>query len=89
MKDEGKHWGYAKKAHEKLYPDSDLNKAFKREKLKNKFRLFYFKNFKFLSKIFDPILNTIIFLFGGIVKLLIIPVADSDNLMAQNEHSVI
>jgi hypothetical protein len=28
-------------------------------------------------------------LFGGIVKLLIIPVADSDNLMAQNEHSVI
>ena len=89
MVDEGKHWGYAKKAHEKLYPDANLNKAFRREKLKNKFRLFYFKNFKFLSKIFDPILNTIIFLFGGIVKLLIIPVADSDNLMAQNEHSVI
>ena len=50
MKDELVHHGMAKKFYESKFPDSKLQKAFKREKMKNKLRLFYYKNAKFLNK---------------------------------------
>ncbi len=70
MKDEGRHWGYAKKAHNKLYPKVNLEIAFKRELVKNRMRSFYFKNVKILGYLFNPIINLIILLFGGIVNFL-------------------
>jgi len=73
MADEYKHWGYAQKYYEKKYPESKLKKAFYREKLKNKLRLAYLKNFKFLNKIFDPIIILLILIFGHLVKLIKIP----------------
>lgn len=89
MKDEGRHWGYAKKAHEKLYPNVNLDRAFKRELVKNKMRTFYFKNVKFLGHIINPIIHSIIFLFGGIVNLLKVHNMNNSNLMNQNKDSLL
>lgn len=90
MKDEGRHWGYAKKAHEKLYPKVNLDIAFKRELIKNRMRTFYFKNVKFLGLIFSPIIHTIIYLFGWVVNLIKIDIHKSDsNLMSQDKLSLL
>ena len=35
--------------------------------------MFYYKNLKFLNKIFDPILNFIITAFGKVVNLISVP----------------
>ena len=43
MKDELVHHGMAKKFYEAKFPESKLNKAFKRELFKNKLRTFYYK----------------------------------------------
>ena len=70
MADEYKHWGYAQQYYEKKYPESKLKKAFYREKIKNKLRLAYLKNFKVLNKIFDPIIIFLILIFGNLVRLI-------------------
>ena len=89
MKDELVHHGMAKKFYEAKLPEAKLQKAFKREMLKNKFRVFYYKNVKFLNKIFDPILNFLITCFGRIVNLIIIPNTNKQNLMSNNPKSVV
>ena len=89
MKDELVHHGMAKKFYEAKFPEAKLQKAFKREMLKNKFRVFYYKNVKFLNKIFDPILNFLISCFGRIVNLIIIPNTNKQNLMSNNPKSVV
>ena len=89
MKDELIHHGMAKKFYETKFPESKLKKAFKREKMKNKLRLFYFKNAKFLNKIFDPIMNFLITCFGKIVNLINTPKNDNQNLMLKNSKSVV
>ena len=89
MKDEDRHWGYAKKFYEKKFPSAKLSIAFFREKTKNKMRIFYLKNFKFLNKIFDPIVNFLILLFGNIVKYIKIPNELKKNLMTENSSSVL
>ena len=53
MVEEDRHWGFAKMFYNKKFPNADLNFAFKKEKIKNKLRLFYFKNLLLLNKIFD------------------------------------
>ena len=89
QKDELVHHGMAKKFYESKFPDAKLQIAFKREKLKNKFRMFYFRNLKFLNKIFDPILNLIINIFGKIVNLISLPDKGKRNLMSSNSNSVV
>lgn len=90
MADEGRHWGYAKKAHEKLFPNVNLEFAFKRELIKNRMRTFYFKNVKFLGRVLDPIINFVILAFGGIVHFLRVASDEADlNLMDQNSTSII
>jgi|TARA_B100001564_G_scaffold116530_1_gene96972 hypothetical protein len=89
QKDELVHHGMAKKFYESKFPDARLQIAFKREKMKNKFRMFYFKNLKFLNKIFDPILNFIINVFGKVVNLINLPDKDKRNLMSSNSNSVV
>ena len=89
MKDEEVHHGMAKKFYESKFPNSKLQRAFRREKLKNKFRLFYYKNAKFLNIIFDPIMNFFIICFGKIVNLINIPKNDNQNLMSKNSKSVV
>ena len=89
MKDELIHHGMAKKFYESKFPKSKLQKAFRREKLKNKLRLFYYKNAKFLNMIFDPIMNFFITCFGKIVNLINIPKNDNQNLMSKNSKSVV
>jgi len=89
QKDELVHHGMAKKFYESKFPNSKLQIAFKREKMKNRFRLFYYKNTKFLTKIFDPILNFLISCFGRIVNLIIIPNTNKQNLMSNNSKSVV
>ena len=89
MKDELVHHGMAKKFYESKFPASKLQKAFKREKIKNRLRLFYYKNAKFLNKIFDPIMNFLITCFGKIVNLISIPDNDKQNLMSNNSKSVV
>jgi len=89
QKDELVHHGMAKKFYESKFPASKLQIAFKREKLKNRFRLFYYKNAKFLNKIFDPILNFLINCFGKIVNLITIPKINKQNLMSANSKSVV
>jgi rubrerythrin len=73
MADEYRHWGYAQKYYEKKYPESKLKRAFYREKVKNKLRLAYLKNFKILNKIFDPIIYFLVIVFGNLVRLIKIP----------------
>ena len=89
MKDELVHHGMAKKFYESKFPESKLQRAFKREKMKNKLRLFYYKNAKFLNKIFDPIMNFLITCFGKIVNLINTPKNDNQNLMSKNSKSVV
>ena len=89
MKDELIHHGMARKFYEAKFPESKLEKAFKREKLKNRMRLFYYKNAKFLNKIFDPIMNFIIMCFGKIVNLIKIQKNNNKNLMSSNSKSVV
>ena len=89
MKDELIHHGMAKKFYESKFPNSKLQRAFRREKLKNKLRLFYYKNAKFLNRIFDPIMNFFIICFGKIVNLINIPKNDNQNLMSKNSKSVV
>ena len=79
----------AKKFYEAKFPEEKLQKAFKREKLKNKMRMFYYKNAKFLNKIFDPIMNFIITCFGKIVNLIKIQKSNNENLMSSNSKSVV
>jgi rubrerythrin len=88
MKDEFNHWNFAKKFYEKKFPDSNIKFAFFLEKLKNKMRVFYLKNFNFLTKIFDPIINSIIFLFGKIVLMIKID-KQENNLLSIKSDSVI
>jgi len=40
----------AKKFYESKFPNAKLQIAFKREKIKNRFRMFYYKNLRFLKK---------------------------------------
>ena len=89
MKDELVHHGMAKKFYESKFPSSKLQKAFKREKIKNRLRLFYYKNAKFLNKIFDPIINFLVTCFGKIVNLISIPGNEKQNLMSNNSKSVV
>ena len=89
IKDELVHHGMAKKFYESKFPNSKLQRAFRREKMKNRFRLFYYKNAKFLNKIFDPIMNFFIICFGKIVNLINIPKNDNQNLMSKNSKSVV
>lgn len=89
MKDELVHHGMAKKFYENKFPKAKLEIAFKREKLKNRFRLFYFKNLMFLNKIFDPILNFLITCFGRIVNFIKIPKVNNENLMSNNSNSAV
>ena len=89
MKDELVHHGMAKKFYESKFPNAKLQIAFKRERIKNKLRLFYYKNAKFLNKIFDPIMNFLITCFGKIVNLIKVPKNDQQNLMLKNSKSVV
>ena len=89
QKDELVHHGMAKKFYESKFPAAKLQTAFKREKMKNKLRMFYFRNLRFLTKIFDPILNFIITVFGKIVNFISIPDKDKRNLMSSNSNSVV
>ena len=89
QKDELVHHGMAKKFYESKFPNAKLQIAFKREKIKNRFRMFYYKNLRFLNKVFDPILNFIINIFGKIVNLISVPDKDKRNLMSSNSNSVV
>ena len=89
MKDELVHHGMAKKFYEVKFPNSKLQYAFKRERIKNKLRMFYFGNLKFLNKIFDPILNFLISSFGKIVNFISVPGSDKENLMSNNSKSAV
>ena len=89
MKDELVHHGMAKKFYESKFPNAKLQIAFKRERIKNRLRLFYYKNLKFLNKIFDPILNFLIGCFGKIVNFISIPESNKKNLMSSNSKSVV
>ena len=89
QKDELVHHGMAKKFYEAKFPNAKLQIAFKREKLKNRFRMFYYKNLRFLNKVFDPILNFIINIFGKVVNLISLPDKDKRNLMSSNSNSVV
>jgi hypothetical protein len=73
----------------KKFPNSNLNIAFKKEKIKNKLRLFYFKNVLFLNKIFDPIINILISVFGKIPLLLKTNSSITKNLMNDKTNSII
>ena len=88
MFDEDRHWGYAKKYHEAVFPKSSLKLAFYRERLKNRMRLFYLKNVRLLGLIFDPIIYTAIFLFGGIARFLDTPETRGKNLMEVDPRSI-
>ena len=89
QKDELVHHGMAKKFYESKFPNAKLQIAFKREKIKNRFRMFYYKNLRFLNKVFDPILNFIINIFGKVVNLISVPDKDKRNLMSSNSNSVL
>ena len=89
QKDELVHHGMAKKFYEAKFPQARLQIAFKREKLKNRLRMFYYKNLKFLNKIFDPILNFIITAFGKVVNLISVPDQKKRNLMSSKSNSVV
>lgn len=89
MTEEDRHWGFAKLFYNKKFPNSNLNLAFKKEKIKNKLRLFYYKNLLFLNKIFDPIVNSLIFIFGKVVLLLNTNTSLNKNLMDDKTNSVI
>jgi rubrerythrin len=89
MKEEDRHWGFAKLFYNKRFPNSNLEYAFKKEKLKNKMRLFYYKNLSFLDKIFNPIINFFIVTFGTIVKFIKTKSTVNKNLMNIDDHSIL
>ncbi len=89
MIEEDRHWGHAKKFYESKFPHGNLKIAYKKEKFKNRARMFYLKNFNFLNKIFDPLINFVILIFGNIVSLLKIRQLKDKNLFTINEHSVL
>ena len=89
QKDELVHHGMAKKFYESKFPNAKLQIAFKREKIKNRFRMFYYRNLRFLNKVFDPILNFIINIFGKVVNLISVPDKEKRNLMSSNSNSVV
>lgn len=89
MAEEDRHWGFAKLFYNKKFPKSNLQTAFKKEKLKNKLRLFYFKNVMFLNKIFDPIINILILIFGLIPLKLNTDNTLNKNLMSLNKSSIL
>ena len=89
MVEEDRHWGFAKLFYNKKFPNSNLQIAFKKEKIKNKLRMFYFRNVVFLNKIFDPIVNMLITIFGLIPLLLKSNSSLNKNLMKINKRSVI
>ena len=89
MEEENGHWSHAKKFYENKFPSANLNIAFKKEKIKNKMRLFYYKNFILLNKIFDPLINFFILIFGNIVSYLKTNSSEKKNLLKINPSSVI
>lgn len=89
MVEEDRHWTFAKLFYDKKFPNSNLKTAFKKEKLKNKLRMFYYKNVLFLNKIFDPIINGLIFIFGYITIYLKPNSSNNKNLMSVDEKSII
>jgi rubrerythrin len=89
MAEEDRHWGFAKLFYDKKFPNSNLQIAFKKEKFKNKLRLFYFKNVMFLNKIFDPIINSLIVIFGLIPLMLNSDTTLHKNLMKISKTSII
>jgi rubrerythrin len=89
MAEEDRHWGFAKLFYDKKFPNSNLQIAFKKEKFKNKLRLFYFKNVMFLNKIFDPIINSLIVIFGLIPLMLNSDTTLHKNLMKISKSSII
>jgi rubrerythrin len=89
MAEEDRHWGFAKIFYKNKFPDSNLNIAYKREIVKNKMRLFYFKNLRFLNKIFDPIINFFILIFGSVAMLLHPSSSHNKNLMKINSRSIL
>lgn len=88
MKDEDRHWGYAKKYYESKFPESKLKYAFLRERIKNKFRIFYLKNTRFLNAILNPVILVIIVLFAKIVNFIYIKNNHNSNLMSINTKSM-
>tara|TARA_A100001011_G_C14309197_1_gene844719 strand:- start:2896 stop:3642 length:747 start_codon:yes stop_codon:yes gene_type:complete len=89
MADEYRHWGYAQKYYEKKYPESKLKRAFYREKLKNKLRIAYLKNFKILNKIFDPFIFFLVIVFGNLVRFIKIPDLKISKLTELKSSSII
>jgi hypothetical protein len=89
MKDELDHHGQAKKLYEIKFPDSKLQFALKKERIKRNFRLINFHNIKFLNKIFDLIINFFISCFGKIINLITVPDSKNENLMTLDPQSVI
>ena len=89
MNEEDRHWGFAKIFYNKKFPDSNLNFAFKKEKIRNTMRLFYFKNLIFLNKIFNPIINFFIRIFGYIAILLKSTSIDDKDLMKISSRSIL
>ena len=89
MVEEDRHWTFAKLFYNKKFPNSNLNNAFRKEKFKNKLRMFYYKNVLFLNKIFDPIVNTLIMIFGYITVYLKSNSTIKKNLMSVSEKSII
>ena len=89
MQDELGHHGHAKSFYVKNFSEAKLKVAFKREKIKNRLRLFYVKNVSFLGKIFDPIIHFVISCFGKIVNLIKLPKTNRNNLIEINEKSII
>ena len=89
MKDELDHHDQAKKLYEIKFPNSKLQIALKKERIKRNLRLINFHNIKFLNKIFDPIVNFFISCFGKIINLISTPDSNNKNLMTLDPKSVI
>jgi rubrerythrin len=89
MTEEDRHWGFAKIFYNKKFPDSNLDFAFKKEKTRNKMRLFYFKNLRILNRVFEPIINFMILIFGNIAMLLIPSSSSEKNLMKIQSKSIL
>jgi hypothetical protein len=89
MVDEDRHWGYAKSFYERHYSPIRLKIAFKREKTKNRLRLFYLRNLKLVGLVLDPLVNLVINFGGGIVKHLEIAEEKNTNLMQMKSDRVL
>ncbi len=89
MEDEKGHHGHARTYYERNYPKSKIQFAFFREKLKNRFRVLYLKNFKFLTYVIDPLAHLLIRIFGRVILLVKVPSSDSKNLMESSSSSII